>query len=311
MESRSTVPEPYSMGSSLGDGWKLDQLLLSPRSLVASEKETSVSSKKILVLGDRMTDRYIRGPVTKLSPEAPVPVVGIESIEDRDGAAANVRNNILALGCPCFVIYGKGKQILKARIIGDGHHVVRIDHDHPQEPITVPEVAEFLPDMDIVLLIDYNKGSLRYSKEIVALCKEHGKTVLVDPKGHDWTRYHGADLIKPNVNELREAVGGWGSRDEMIHKAQQLREAIGIPYLLVTLARDGMVLIGEHVFAHPADCAEPVDVSGAGEATIAAFACAMARGETMEACVRLASKAAGICVSREGTTVVTAEEVFE
>ena len=270
-----------------------------------------MSSKKILVLGDRMTDRYIRGPVTKLSPEAPVPVVGIESIEDRDGAAANVRNNIIAMGSPCFVIYGKGPAILKARVIGDGHHVVRIDHDHPQEPITVPEVVEFLPDMDIVLLIDYNKGSLKYSKEIVALCKEHGKTVLVDPKGYDWTRYHGADLIKPNVNELREAVGGWGSHDEMLDKAHALRNAIDIKWLLITLAKEGMVLIGDkQSFIHPAYCTEPVDVSGAGEATIAAFACAMARGETMESCVRLASKAAGICVWREGTTVVTAEEVF-
>ena len=270
-----------------------------------------MSSKRILVLGDRMTDRYIRGSVTKLSPEAPVPVIGIEMIEDRDGAAANVRNNIIAMGCPCFVIYGKGTQILKARVIGDGHQIVRIDHDHLQQPITVPEVAEFLPDMDIVLLIDYNKGSLGYSKEIVNLCKDAGKFVMVDPKGYDWTRYHGADLIKPNVNELREAVGGWGSRDEMINKAQQLRSALNLPYLLVTLARDGMVLIGEHVYSHPADCSEPVDVSGAGEATIAAFACAYARGETMEACVRLASRAAGVCVSREGTTVVTAEEVFE
>lgn len=264
---------------------------------------------KILVIGDAMQDEYWTGYARRLSPVAPVPVMSIQRTESRPGAAANVAANIEAMGVQAERIYGAGERIRKITVTADGQHVARIDFDHPQSPIP-PDAAfiEAAERCNLIVALDYGKGSLA---NIQALIRATGKPFLIDPKGHDYARYRGAALLKPNANEMRELVGGWATREEMDFKARQFLAASGIESLLLTQSADGMTLYTRTETLHAeAENLRPVDVSGAGEAALAAYAAALAKGYAQKNCLRFASKAAGIAISRHGTTIVGAEELW-
>ena len=264
---------------------------------------------KILVIGDAMRDEYWTGFARRLSPVAPVPVISVTHREERPGAAANVAANIEAMGVPCERIYGGGERIRKITVTA-GQHVVRLDFDAPQRAIE-PDAAfmEALGRCDLVVALDYGKGSLA---NIAALIQaDKGKPFLIDPKGHDYAKYRGAALLKPNRDEMRELVGGWGSREEMDYKARQFLHQSGVGSILLTQAADGMTLYTRTDTLHQeAENRAPVDVSGAGEAALSAYAAALARGYIATACFLYANKAAGIAITRHGTTVCTQEEVF-
>lgn len=267
---------------------------------------------RILVCGDAMTDTYWYGGVNRISPEAPVPVVKMDHMEDRPGAAANVAANCEAMGITCDRVFSPSKDaVVKIRVIGKNQQVVRIDFDRPQEPVSYSEFMRKLKDCGIVIFSDYGKGALKEIQSLIHNAKTAGKTVLVDPKGHDYGRYCKADVVKPNRDEMKEMVGGWGSEEELAKKAEGLRRESGVGAILLTRAEQGMTLFTESGSVQIASKAHEVfDVSGAGDTAIAALAVALSRGHDLEQAARYANIAAGIVVKRFGTCVATATEVF-
>lgn len=265
----------------------------------------------ILVCGDAMTDRYVWGDVTRLSPDAPVPVVKVTREEDREGATLNVANNIRAMGVRCEVLHSDSQRIVKLRLMGRNHHVARVDYDFPQSAIDQGLYRKRLEESRLVVFCDYGKGSLSEVEKLITMAISNGVPVMVDPKGHDFKRYRGADLIKPNADEMRDWVGGWSSEKELCDKARRLMKDSGIQNILLTRGAEGMVLISpDGEFYHESLAEEVVCVSGAGESAISAMAVAVHEGHSLRKGMIHASRAAAAAVSRFGTTVVTRAEVF-
>lgn len=267
----------------------------------------------ILVCGDAMIDRYWFGEVRRISPEAPVPVVKMGKIEERQGAAANVAANCEAMGGQVKRLFSPSKDpIVKIRVIGKNQQVVRVDFDQPQLPIDVDQFTLLVERADIVVFSDYGKGALSNISDLIMMAKAYGKTVLIDPKGHDYRRYSGADLVKPNLDEMREMVGGWGTEAELTRKAAKLRKDSDVRAILLTRAADGMTLFTESAEIDIASTAREVfDVSGAGDTAIAALAVGLEMGLALEQAAVYANKAAGIAVGKFGTAVVSKHEVFD
>lgn len=270
---------------------------------------------KVLVCGDAMVDRYHFGDVTRISPEAPVPVVAVQSSEDRQGGAANVARNIEAMGVEVVELYSESYRtspVVKMRAVARNQQLLRLDWDTPQLPIEVDEVARASVGCDVVVLSDYGKGALRFSKDIVTICKAAGKMVLVDPKGKDPFRYTGADVIKPNLLEMARLVGDWTSDADLHRRAQAMMGGCRLGFVLLTMGAAGMRLYdyeGQSCSNIAAVARDVYDVSGAGDTAIAALAAAIARGHGPLAAAKLANRAAAVAVSRFGTTVVTLAEV--
>ena len=268
---------------------------------------------KVLVCGDAMVDVYWYGGVSRISPEAPVAVVQVARTEHREGAAANVANNIEAMGVPCERIFGSSKErIHKIRLLAKSQHVVRIDFDHLQTPLECNAAYDdALGRCAIVVFVDYGKGSLTNVQALISKAREANRIVFVDPRGHDFGKYRGATMLKPNREEMKELIGGWTTQDELDFKARQFLLASGIESILLTQAADGMTLYTRtdmlHLGAEPGDV---IDVSGAGEAALAGYTAAIAKGYNPHDAARFANKAAGLCIGRFGTTVVTQAEVF-
>lgn len=256
-----------------------------------------------------MVDRYWFGDVSRISPEAPVPVLTVKRVEEREGAAANVARNVRALGAECRTAFsGSEAQVLKIRAIGRAQQMLRIDFDMPQDAVGL--------DVDfrgagIVIFSDYGKGALANVQKLILRAKIEGCRVLVDPKGYDYERYRFADVVKPNMDEMRVMVGGWRDEDDLTAKSQALRAKADIGALLLTRAADGMTLYTDAGATHvPSQAREVYDVTGAGDTAIAALAVALARGHALEAAARYANKAAGVVVGRFGTATATQAEVF-
>lgn len=265
----------------------------------------------ILVCGDRMTDRYWRGDVSRISPEAPVPVVKLASGEVREGGAANVVNNIRALGGQAIGVYSPSENsVIKIRVIGRSQQMLRIDLDTPQDPISPAIFADAAQDVGIVVFSDYGKGALTNVAKLIQLAKARGKFVLVDPKGHDYRRYRGADVVKPNKDEMKELVGGWSTEDELTDKAMTLMQAAGIAAILLTRAADGMTLYTQDGAKHIYSVVREVyDVSGAGDTVIAATAYFLENGYTTLSAAEMANYAASVVCGKFGTATCTMDEL--
>ncbi len=232
-----------------------------------------LSTARLLIVGDVMLDRYWFGDVSRISPEAPVPVVKIERTEDRPGGAANVARNAAALGAQVGLLSVVGDDepgstltrlvdegsvdaslhvdvaistTVKLRVIGRQQQLLRIDFETaPSHEVLRAKLAEFesrLPACDVVILSDYGKGGLTHIEEMIRLARAAGKKVLVDPKGDDYSKYAGATIITPNRAELREVVGRWKDDAELQKKAEALRSELGLEALLVTRSEEGMSL---------------------------------------------------------------------
>ncbi|MDP3539042.1 MAG: D-glycero-beta-D-manno-heptose-7-phosphate kinase [Azonexus sp.] len=296
---------------------------------------------RLLVVGDVMLDRYWFGEVSRISPEAPVPVVKVERVEERLGGAANVARNAAAVGAKTALLSvvgadDAGKTLsrllaeggidaalhvdraidttVKLRVIGRQQQLLRIDFEtEPSNKILQAKLAEFekrVAESDVVILSDYGKGGLTHIAEMIRLARAAGKPVLVDPKGDDYSKYAGATLITPNRSELREVVGRWSSEADLFAKAQKLRTELGLEALLVTRSEEGMTLFSEGETHHQAAQAREVfDVSGAGDTVIATLAVMLAAGANWDEAIRAANIAAGIVVGKLGTAVVTREEL--
>jgi rfaE bifunctional protein kinase chain/domain len=269
---------------------------------------------RVLVVGDAILDRYWFGDITRISPEAPVPVVQIGEEKESIGGAANVARNIEAMGIEVRTLYSESfftDPVVKLRVISRNQQTIRIDFDRPQKPL-LPEIVEReAKDCDIVVLSDYAKGSLAMSPAIIWKLKQAGKKVFVDPKNRDYGRYAGADVLKPNLNEIREMLGGWASEEELEHKVKRMQRQAKIEAVLLTRGQDGMTLFNGSVTKIECASKEVFDVTGAGDTAIAAFTAAVARGKSMVEAAYLANKASGIAVGRFGTAVVGWQEFCE
>jgi rfaE bifunctional protein kinase chain/domain len=303
------------------------------------------SAARILVVGDVMLDRYWFGEVSRISPEAPVPVVKVERTEERPGGAANVARNCAALGAKVSLLSVVGADeagqslarlmaaegiaaslhedaalstTIKLRVVGRQQQLLRIDFEaNPAHEVLRAKLAEFerqLPGCDAVILSDYGKGGLAHIGEMIRLARAAGKPVLADPKGEDYARYAGATLLTPNRAELRQVVGRWQDENDLKARAGRLLCELGLDALLVTRSEEGMTLFrdedGQTSALHePAQAREVYDVSGAGDTVIASMAVMLASGTDLPAAMRLANRAAGIVVGKLGTAVVTLEEL--
>ncbi|MDD5612109.1 MAG: D-glycero-beta-D-manno-heptose-7-phosphate kinase [Gallionella sp.] len=300
------------------------------------------SGAKVLVVGDVMLDRYWFGEVNRISPEAPVPVLKVERVDERPGGAANVARNIAALGAQAtllsvvgddeagaclerLLVEQGGVQALlhrdaeisttvKLRAVTRQQQLLRIDFETaPSHEVLNAKLADFrerVADADVVLLSDYGKGGLTHIAEMIRLARAAGKPVLVDPKGDDYARYRGATLLTPNRSEFRQVAGGWKDEAELVTKARALREQLGLEALLVTRSEEGMTLFrGDEVYHEAALAREVFDVSGAGDTVIATLAVMLASGAGMNEAVHVANHAGGIVVGKLGTAVVSREEI--
>lgn len=267
---------------------------------------------KVLVCGDAMADEYWRGSVLRISPEAPVPVLRLDAIEHRQGGAANVANNIEAMGVSCERLFGGGERIRKIRFLTRNQHLLRADFDYPQKPVECDAAyVEALGRCQIVVFVDYEHGALTNIQLLIAKAREAGRTVLIDPKGFDYAKYRGATLLKPNQHEMKELVGGWTNQDELDFKTRQFLVASGIESILLTQGPIGMTLYTRTETTHyPAKAKEVVDICGAGEAALAVFAVSIAKGKTFDEAAKYANKAAGIKIGFQGTMVLEEKDVF-
>ena len=305
-------------------------------------KAPDLRAARVMVVGDVMLDRYWFGEATRISPEAPVPVVLFSKEVDKAGGAANVACNCAALGATTQLLSVVGddpegerlrkllessrvrtsfhkdrfiKTTQKLRVLTARQQLLRIDFEtHPSREVLASKLADFksgLPGCNVIILSDYGKGGLAHIQQMIRLGRAAGKKVLVDPKGDDYSRYKGAHIVTPNLAELREVVGTWKSDADLERRAQKLRKQLGAEALLLTRGGDGMSLYRDARTVHvKAEKREVYDVSGAGDTVIATLATMLGAGVALEPAVRLANRAGGIKVTKLGTAVVTRKELF-
>jgi len=308
-----------------------------------------IKNCRVLVIGDVMIDRYCFGEVTRISPEAPVPINRVTKVKETLGGAANVAHNLALLGCQTSIIAQigndnngdifidklnscgiDGKKILrtdkpttaKVRIVSGHQQMLRLDFedttplDDYDEEKFLANVFEGVEGVDAVILSDYGKGvcTEKICREIIAHCRRLNKIVTVDPKGDDWTKYRGANFITPNLKEFNAILPKKISNDddEIEKSARQVIDKFKFGGIVVTRSAEGLTLIdGEKIFHVRAHAQEVFDVSGAGDTVIAVFTLALAGGIDSAAAAYLANVAAGVVVAKVGTYAVNRDELLK
>lgn len=300
------------------------------------------SAVNVLTVGDLMLDQYWFGPTSRISPEAPVPVVNITGAEARAGGAANVAINLAALGVKTSLVGIAGDDahhrkllelleeqniesdiatapnrptITKLRVLSRNQQLIRLDTEDAfgtaDARALTPILERRIPQASVCILSDYAKGTLIRAPEIVTHCRANDVPVLVDPKGRDFTRYRGASVLTPNLAEFEAVVGRAGDDQQLVERGQALCAELDIDSLVVTLSAKGMVVIreGEAPVFLPARVREVFDVTGAGDTVIAVLAAALATGQTLVDAAALANLAAGLVVRKIGVASVTGTEL--
>ncbi len=305
-----------------------------------------LSKSNILVFGDVMLDRYVSGSVDRVSPEAPVPVLKPIKEEIRLGGAANVALNLSSLGSKVSLIGISGKDsssaqisnllkenkikneivksnlptITKLRLLSSKQQLLRVDNE---EEFTKEDwnsakkrfdKSIALNSNNLLIISDYGKGTLQDIPGLIKKAKKSKKIVLVDPKGNNFSKYKGADVITPNFSEFIGEVGAVKSEREITAKAKSLIKSLKLGALLVTRGPEGMTLFnkekGKVVRSDfPTQAQEVFDVSGAGDTVIASVAAALSTGLDMTSAVKLANVAAGIVVGKSGTATASISEI--
>ena len=296
---------------------------------------------RVLTLGDAMLDRYWHGDTSRISAEAPVPVIDVKDREDRLGGAANVALNVAALGASSSLVAVLGMDesgaILKAklgsagivdhtveqtdyptvtklRLVSHGQQMVRADFEHIKPLAAAPLLPGFLAALqytDVVILSDYDKGVISDPQAFIQPARAANKTIIVDPKHKDFALYAGATIIKPNRSEFLKAVGAWANDAELVAKCRELIARLGLQAILVTRDSDGLILVqkDQSPLHLPARKREVYDLSGAGDTVVATLGAALSAGETMNDAVAMANVAAGIAVSKPGIVSVSGPEL--
>lgn len=300
------------------------------------------SQASVLVVGDLMLDRNWQGDTSRISPEAPVPVVHVKDVEDRPGGAGNVALNIAGLNSAVTVLGYTGDDdaasalkgqleqanvncqfeqltdqptITKLRILSRHQQLIRLDfedsfHDLPVEQLQQGYVKA-LPSHDVVVLSDYGKGTLASVQQLIVTAKAAGKKVLVDPKGTDFSRYRGATLITPNWSEFQAVVGQCKNDEDVVNRGSVLVEELQLEALLVTRGEKGMTLLqpNQEPIHLPTQAQEVFDVTGAGDTVISTLAACLAAGSSLSDATVLANQAAGLVVAKLGTATITQQEL--
>ena len=303
---------------------------------------SDLGKARVLVVGDVMLDRYWLGETSRVSPEAPVPVVRVESMDNRLGGAANVAMNICGLGAAATLVGVVGKDesadklsglldetaiksgivrkdgfktLTKLRIVSRNQQLLRLDFEDGEYSSDNAEVmavcAELLPDHDAMVISDYGKGTVDQVTRLIERARSENKTVVVDPKGRDFGKYKNANVITPNYLEFEQVVGPCGDEAELYGKAMELCADLNLDALLVTRGEKGMSFFvrGQPPGYFPAQAKEVYDVTGAGDTVAGLFTTAVAAGYPLADAVKIANLAAGIAVSKFGTAHVTINEL--
>jgi D-beta-D-heptose 7-phosphate kinase/D-beta-D-heptose 1-phosphate adenosyltransferase len=320
-------------------------LISKVRSIQSAQKQPS-----ILVIGDLMIDHYIWGNATRLSPEAPVPIVSVKSESTTLGGAGNVVQNLVGLGANVTVAGVIGNDItgnqlieilenegvktntiikdnsrpttIKTRVLAGRHQLVRIDRE-TTEPISktledelADKLTAIIDQADVIILSDYNKGLFApaLTQRLIKIANDHQKKVIIDPKGLNYEKYNGAYLIKPNRKELAEAakVESIKNIEELQQAAKTIFAQTKTAYLIVTLSEEGMAIVTEQTSKLlPVKATEVFDVTGAGDTVIAAIAYFIAAGFTVEEACELANHAAAIVIRHVGSATTTVDEIIK
>ena len=296
----------------------------------------------VLVVGDIMLDRYWNGDTSRVSPEAPIPIVHIRERDERPGGAGNVALNTATLGAQTTLLgmVGRDKEgdylenlltnaqincllqrtkhaptVTKLRVLSRHQQLIRIDFE--EEPLTFSTEKQLntfkkqLAKTDIVILSDYRKGTLKNAKEMIAAANAANIPVLVDPKQHTFAAYQGATLLTPNLKEFQTVVGSIESLSELERKATQQLAENNLQALLITRSEQGMSLIrrNQEPLHIPTRAKEVFDVTGAGDTVIATLACAIAAKQSWINAIQLANLAAGVAISKVGAAAVSIPEL--
>lgn len=297
---------------------------------------------RVLVVGDVMLDRYWHGPANRISPEAPVPVVKVETIEERPGGAANVAMNIASLGAGATLIGLTGKDeaalslqnqlqraqvdcdfvavathptITKLRVLARNQQLLRLDFETAFDSVDAAPLCarlqQHLHTAQALVLSDYGKGSLNAIQTMIDAARAADVPVLIDPKGTDFSRYRGATLLTPNLAEFEAVVGKCHSEAELVERGMALIADCQLSALLITRSEAGMTLLQpQKAPLHlPTQAQEVYDVTGAGDTVISVLAAVLAAGEPLEEACFLANAAAGVVVGKLGTSTVSPVEL--
>ena len=300
------------------------------------------SSASVLVVGDLMLDRYWHGATSRISPEAPVPVVHVKEDEQRAGGAGNVALNIAALGAKVSALGFTGQDeaadklkillkkagvlclfealkdtptITKLRVMSRHQQLIRLDFEDGFQSIDSKKLLHHydaeINQAQVIILSDYGKGTLNDIENFIKLARQKNKTVLIDPKGSDFNRYKGASLITPNLNEFEAVVGSCADQAEIVNKGMALLEQLDLQALLITRGEHGMTLLtkDEKPLHLPTHAREVFDVTGAGDTVISTLAASLAAKKSLAEATALANIAAGIVVGKMGTATVNADEL--
>lgn len=310
----------------------------------------NVRGRRIAVVGDVMLDRYYRGNVSRISPEAPVPIVDIEDESEYPGGAANVAYNLVMLGAAPLLLGiigndSSGRQLrdllgglgisdegllndperpttVKTRVIASSQHIVRVDREAKRE--IAAGMREQLLDLlernittiDALIIQDYNKGVVTREliARLVAVARAHDVPVYVDPKFNNFFEYTGVTVFKPNRKEAEDALHRkLRTPEEREEGVSELLGRLESEYVILTLGSEGMMLArrAEAPILVPTKAIQVADVSGAGDTVIATLASACAAGASMQEAVVIANHAAGIVCEQVGTVPVRHEELLE
>lgn len=297
---------------------------------------------RLLVIGDVMLDRYWHGEASRVSPEAPVPVVKVGNREDRPGGAGNVALNMAALGSAvrlvgivgndetglellsrlnaagvyCDFLQSADKPtITKLRVIGQHQQLIRLDFEQEFEAADIiglqGKVKSLIGDSQVMVLSDYGKGALQETANLIELGRSKDIPIIVDPKGTNFEKYRGATLLTPNLSEFEAVAGYSNNEEEFVNKGLRLVKDLNLEAILITRGEHGMTLIRpDSPELHlPARAQEVFDVTGAGDTVISVLAAAMAAGEGLADSTALANLAAGLVVGKLGTAAISGPEL--
>ena len=297
---------------------------------------------RLLVIGDDMLDRYWHGEASRVSPEAPVPVVKVGNREDRPGGAGNVALNMAALGSAvrlvgivgndetglellsrlnaagvyCDFLQSADKPtITKLRVIGQHQQLIRLDFEQEFEAADIiglqGKVKSLIGDSQVMVLSDYGKGALQETANLIELGRSKDIPIIVDPKGANFEKYRGATLLTPNLSEFEAVAGYSNNEEEFVNKGLRLVKDLNLEAILITRGEHGMTLIRpDSPELHlPARAQEVFDVTGAGDTVISVLAAAMAAGNGLADSTALANLAAGLVVGKLGTAAISGPEL--
>ncbi len=303
---------------------------------------SAFQSARLLIIGDVMLDRYWHGTTSRISPEAPVPVVHIKQQEERPGGAGNVAFNVRALdaqvtlisvtgtdeaanrikalltekGIHCaFIQLADVHTVTKFRVLSRHQQLIRLDFEDGFSGLDTQlvhrQMQTYLDNADVIILSDYGKGTLADTPTLIRAARAVNKPILVDPKDKTFSKYQGATAITPNLAEFEAVVGPCATQTQLVEKGQALREQLGLEALLITRSQDGITLLrGGHPALHlPTHAREVYDVTGAGDTVIGVLAAGLAAGQDWVSAATLANLAAGLAVAKLGAATVSVAEL--